>query len=312
MENFFTVARQVFVLFALIGAGALMRKRGLINEAAASGIVNVLIIAVTPCLIIEVFQRPFNAAMLRELGIAFIIAFCAHIAIIIASSLMWRRKDDSSCVLRLATVFSNAGFMGIPLEQAIFGDIGVFYGITYVATFNFIIWSWGLAVMKKRSGDGTMASNWKIMVLNPGTVGLSTGLALFILRIKLPGMIATPISMMASMNTPLAMIAIGYYLAGANLGAVMRSYSAYVASLARLVIYPLALVAALYPLRGILEREMMLALVTAASAPVAAMVAMFSAKFDRDTDLAVGLVSGTTLLSMLTMPAAIAIAMAVL
>ena len=48
------------------------------------------------------------------------------------------------------------------------------------------------------------------------------------------------------------------------------------------------------------------------SAPVAAMTAMFAAKYGRDVDLAVGLVSGTTLLSMATMPAVIAFAMAVL
>ena len=57
---------------------------------------------------------------------------------------------------------------------------------------------------------------------------------------------------------------------------------------------------------------MMLATVIAASAPVAAMVAMFAAKFDRDVDVSVAVVSGTTLLSILTMPVVIAFAMAVL
>jgi predicted permease len=57
---------------------------------------------------------------------------------------------------------------------------------------------------------------------------------------------------------------------------------------------------------------MMLALVVAASAPVAAMVSMFAAKFGRDVDLSVGLVSGTTLLSVFTMPPVIALAMEVL
>ena len=56
----------------------------------------------------------------------------------------------------------------------------------------------------------------------------------------------------------------------------------------------------------------MLALVTAASAPVAAMVSMFASKYERDVDLSVGLVSGTTLLSILTMPPVIAFAMEVL
>ena len=57
---------------------------------------------------------------------------------------------------------------------------------------------------------------------------------------------------------------------------------------------------------------MALSLVTAASAPVAAMVSMFASKYNRDVDMSVGLVSGTTLLSMLTMPAAISVAMSLL
>jgi predicted permease len=57
---------------------------------------------------------------------------------------------------------------------------------------------------------------------------------------------------------------------------------------------------------------MMLALVTAASAPVAAMVSMFAAKYGRDTEISAGLVSTTTLLSILTMPPLIAFAMTIL
>jgi len=88
--------------------------------------------------------------------------------------------------------------------------------------------------------------------------------------------------------------------------------SAYLAAAVRLIVYPLAMVALLFPLRAHFPREMMLALVTAASAPVAAMVSMFASKFERDVDLSVGLVSGTTLLSILTMPPVIAFAMEVL
>jgi predicted permease len=56
----------------------------------------------------------------------------------------------------------------------------------------------------------------------------------------------------------------------------------------------------------------MLAMVIAASAPVAAMVSMFATKYRRDVDVSVAVVSGSTLLSVLTMPVVIALAMEVL
>ena len=108
------------------------------------------------------------------------------------------------------------------------------------------------------------------------------------------------------------MIVIGYALAGAEFGKVVRTGAVYVATLVRLVVCPLLVIAALYPFRHALDRNMMFAMTVAASAPVAAMVSMFAQKFGRDVDVSVAVVSGTTLLSILTMPVVIALAMGVL
>jgi len=321
MDNFWLVARQVWILFALIGAGALCRRARLLDDASVRGIVNVLVLAVTPCLIVDVFQRPFDPSMLRQLALAFLVSGAVNCALAAASVAIFRRgaaKERS--VLRLAMVFSNAGFMGIPLEQAILGDKGVFFGIAYVAMFNLLIWSWGVREMSvgEAPAPGSPAAGtaraalWAKSIVNPGTVGLAAGLPLFLASVRLPEALAAPVGLMASLNTPLAMLAIGYYLAGARLGAAARSPAAYLAMLIRLAACPLALVAAFYPFRAMLDRDMMLALVTAASAPVAAMVTIFSARFGRDVDLSVALVSASTLLSVATMPAVIAFAMAVL
>ena len=303
MENFLTVAGQVGVLFALMGVGALCRRAKLVDDASVKGMVNVLLLVVTPCLMIDVFQRPFDPSMLRSLGIAFAFALAAHALMIAVASLALKKvRADTRTVLKIATVFSNAGFMGIPLEQAVLGDEGVFFGVVYVVVFNLLIWSWGLAVM----GGGV---NRRMMLVNPGTAGVALGLPLFLLSVKLPAAVATPVSMLADLNTPLAMIVTGYYLAGAKLSAVATSPAAYLSSFFRLIVCPLAVLAALWPFRGSLDREMMLALVIPASAPVAAMVTMFASKYNRDVDMSVGIVCGTTVLSIVTMPAIIALAM---
>lgn len=323
MQNLVTVAAQVGVLFALMGVGALCRRLKLLDEAAVKGIVNVLLLVVTPCLIVDAFQRPFDPSMLRSFGCAFAITAIAHAAIIAVSYLTARGDRGSLPVLRLATVFSNAGFMGVPLEQAVLGSEGVFYGIVYVVMFNLFMWSWGLyemrGVVDEGRGNGeegiVKKSRWRTirpMVINPGTVGIAAGLPLFLCSTALPDVVRTPVHMFAELNTPLAMLVIGFYLAGADFRRVLRTPAAYIAAFVRLVAYPLAMMGALWLFRGRMERTMMLALVIAASAPVAAMVSMFASKFGRDVDLSVGLVSGTTLLSILTMPPVIALAMEVL
>jgi len=317
MQNLATVAAQVGVLFALMAVGAVCRRVRLVDEASVKGIVNVLLLVVTPSLIIDSFQRPFDSSMMHGFFWAFAIAVSAHVAIILFARLFSRGDDRSRPVLRLAMVFSNAGFMGIPLEQAILGAEGVFYGIVYVVVFNFFMWSWGLYEMKfkvesEKFKVGFRAKDLRPMIVNPGTVGIAIGLPLFFASVSLPAILKTPISLLAGLNTPLAMLVIGFYLAGADFRRVVRMPSAYLAAAVRLVVFPLALLALLYPLRSHFPCEMMLALVTAASAPVAAMVSMFASKFGRDVDLSVGLVSGTTLLSIITMPPVIALAMEVL
>ena len=149
-------------------------------------------------------------------------------------------------------------------------------------------------------------------VVNPGTVGIACGLPFFFLSVKLPAVVGVPVHEIATLNTPVAMIVIGYYLMGAKLARVVKMACVYVATTVRLLVYPLLMIAVLYPFRHALDRNMMLAVVIAASAPVAAMVSMFAAKFGRDVDVSVAVGSGSTLLSILTMPVVIAFAMSVL
>ena len=151
----------------------------------------------------------------------------------------------------------------------------------------------------------------KTVFVNPGTVGVAAGLPLFLFSAEVPEVLSRPLVHLADLNTPLAMIVIGHSLAGAKIGKVLSSGAVHVAAFARLVAFPLLVIAALLPLRGHVPREMLLAVAIAASAPVAAMVSMFAVRFRRDVDTAAALVSGTTLASVVTMPPVIALAMKV-
>ncbi len=309
MRNLLIVAEQVAVLFVLMGVGAALRKAKLVDGRGIEGIVNLLVLVVTPCLIVDSFQRPFDPSMLASLGLAFLIAVLGHaVAIALAVRVVRQRAADVRKPLLLAAVFSNAGFMGIPLEQAILGETGVFFGVVYVIVFNLFMWSWGVRVMA--DGGGT-AARWK-MAANPGTVGIALGLPLFLFSVRLPPFLGAAVHHVANLNTPLAMIVIGHALAGARLGRVARLPAAHAAVLFRLVAYPLLMIAALCPFRNLLDRRMMLAIVIAASAPVAAMVSMFAVKFGRDVDASVAVVCGSTVLSVLTLPPVIALALSVL
>ena len=139
VENFLTVFLQVVILFCLIAFGFIGGKIKLINEEGSKVMSNIMIYFVTPCLIINSFSIEFDPKKLKGLLITFVSSFAIHLIAIILASLIFRGNNKNKIsVLRFAAIFSNAGFMGIPLQEAVLGPDGVFYGSVYVAVFNII------------------------------------------------------------------------------------------------------------------------------------------------------------------------------
>ena len=307
LDGFLLTAQQVGVLFALMAVGYGCRKTGFLSDAFVKGCVNLLLLIVTPCLIVHVFQRPFSRAMLANLGLALLVAFAAHAVGIVFAELFFRRAPAARrSVLKFATVFSNGGFMAIPLEYALLGAEGAFYGAVYVVVFNLLCWTYGLKVMCGHLQD----LNRRVLFVNPGTVGIALGLPLFLTSTTLPTILHDPIRYISDLNTPLAMIVIGFYLADARFAAYFRCRAALAASAFRLVAIPLIVLAGMVACRGAhLDPTMAIALTASASAPVAAMNTMFAAKYGQDVDVSVGLVAVTTLLSIVSMPLLVGLAM---
>ncbi len=304
LDNFFIVALQVAILFVLIGIGFVSGKTNLINESGSKHLTNIVLYLVTPCVIIKSFQSvEFNSTLLRGLIITAICATLIQVISIFICKLIFRNKDESKRkVLQFATVFSNCGFMSLPLQEALLGAIGVFYGSVFVAIFNILVWSYGLIDMSGNKKE----FNLKKVFLNPGVLGVTIALILFFANFTLPEVILSPISYIAALNTPLPMLVIGYHLSKANIGKAFKDGWVYLVMVLRLLVIPAASVL-IMRLLGV-SGEILIACTVAASAPTAATTTMFANKFNRDVELSVNLVSCTTLFSIVTMPFIIAFA----
>lgn len=302
LENFFVVAQQVLVLFILISLGFICGKKKMLNDVSAKHINNFILYLVTPCAIISAFEREYKPELFGGLGISALCAAAVMGASIIAAGLIFRGKDGRNRVLRFSVIFSNCAFMSFPLQKAVLGDDGMFYGAVFVAVFNIIVWTYGLVCM---SGDIKEIS-LKKLALNPGIIGVAIALIIFVFNIKPHYIIAQSIDYMAALNTPLPMVIIGYYLSQANIKKAFSNVSVYVAMGIRLVIVPVITAVVLYLCR--VETMIAVSCVIAASAPSAAITTMFAVKYNRDTELSVSMVAATTVFSILTMPFVIAFA----
>ncbi len=300
---FIEVLTQVLILFVLIMLGFVFTKTKLITKKGADCMTDIVLYIVTPCVVIKSYMREFNRDSLKGLLLSLAIAFGAHIVYILISMLMIRSQNlNRQKVLRFSAIFANCGFMALPLEQAILGDEGVFYGASFVAVFNLLVWSYGIRMM---SGDKKYISPKKLF-LNPGMLGIAIGLIVFLLSLKLPVVISESISYMAALNTPIPMLIIGFYLANSRVFEVLKDKGVLFATALRLLLLPALVVGLLY-LCGV-KGTLLVACAIPICSPTAALTTMFSAKFEGDTELSVGLVSLSSLLSIATMPIIISFA----
>lgn len=296
MESFWIVLGQVLSLFLMIAVGFGLYKVKMINDTGAAQMTDLLLYAVTPCVVINAFCRPFDPRTARSIAVFALAGAAVMIFSIVCGRLIYRKGEDSAkAVQRFAMVFSNCGFMGIPLAGAVCGEDGTLLASVFVVIFNLFQWTYGLALM---SGEKLSVRR---ALLNPCIIGLAVGLPLFLLPVSLPSFLQNTVGMMANLNSPLAMIVIGTHLAKTDLVSTLKDTRCYGVSLLRLVALPAVIMTAAVALPW-LDRTQTMTLAVMCGAPVAASCVLFATKYKRDSQLASRLVALSTVFSLATLP----------
>ncbi len=291
MSLVYKVVIQVIIMFILITLGFVITKLKLFNEEGKAQLSEILVSVVTPCVLINAFQVEFQANLAKELLLVFLSAIIIHIIAILLGQIIYK----SSPIDNASIIYSNCAFMAIPLLQAVLGNNGVFFGAAYIAVFNAFVWTHGVYVYTKGRGLAL-----KKILLNPGIIGVAIGLGLFFLRIRLPHILLQPIQYMAGLNTPVAMILLGAFLANVKFGNIFKNPHLYIVSFLRLLILPLICMFVLKPI-PISETAYMAVLIPSAC-PVATMIAIFAQRYNQDRGYASQMVAINTVISIFTLP----------
>lgn len=296
LHSFFIVFGQALSLFIMIAVGFAMYKAKRVTDTGVSQMTDLLLYAVTPCVVFNAFNRPFDPATARFIAV-FAAVSAAFLTFSIGVGILLYRGGNphSRAVLRFSAVFSNCGFMGIPLAGAVCGEKGTLYASVFVVLFNLFQWTYGFSMM---SGEKL---SLKRVIVNPCVLGLLAGLPVFLLSLRVPSPVGNAVSMLAALNSPLAMIVIGTHLAKADLVSTLKDLRCYPASLLRLIVLPAVIMTAVVAL-PLPDNAQKVTLAVMFGAPVAASCALFATKFHRDSELASRLVATSTLFSMLTLP----------
>lgn len=297
-----TAFSQVLILAILIAVGFAADKSGIYTEKTARATNNLLFYIITPSVIVHSFLNvEFTAQNAKGFLLAALIAATFHTVLSLVVRVLYRRADDAA-VFRFGTMYGNVGYMGLPLAQAVAGDMGVFYCSAAVAVFNMFAFTHGVRLMRRE--DSPMP--WKKLILNPGAIGIILGLPLFLWNVTLPDVITAPVTYIGNLNTPMAMMMLGTYLANTDLVDMFRRKENYLAVALKLLVWPLMAIGVMY-LLGV-RGELLLAASVFVAAPTATNTVMFSAKYGHNAGTASKLCGFTTLLAVVTMPVCMALA----
>lgn len=296
MEAFLSVVMEVAVILILILVGYFTVKKGMFTKESLGSITSFLLYIVTPCLLVSSFLSAEPGKLDGWTMLLAVVLPALSIVISIAVSYLFFRGEPLGRrrVLRFSTVFCNVGFMGIPLVEGIVGSEGVLYGSFFIAVFNIFCWTYGYVMM----GGGKV--RLKALLLNPGIIGIVIGLPLYLLNVPVPALIERPVELLSALNTPLAMIVVGGYIAQVKLRAFVSDLAVYKMAVLRLVVAPLLYLALVWLLRP--DETLLMSTVIQAATPVAANCVLFAVQFGSDAELASKSVAVSTALSVVTIP----------
>lgn len=295
--------RQIAIMALLMAVGIYLSRKGFLSPQGTKDLGAILLRIIIPCVIVKSYITTYSRERLLELALS---AGLALVAFILAMGIAYLVYGKRRRIENFASAFCNAGFIGIPLAQAVIGDEGVFYMAASVALLNLFQWTYGVYIMTDRR-DSISA---KTIAKNPVVIAIVIGIALFLSRLPVPGIVTSTLGYIAGMNTPVAMILMGTYMAKLPWRKLLDK-RAYGCVLLRLVVIPAVVLAVFWAL-PISNQNVALSAYLAAATPVGANICVFAQQYDCDYEFSVVTVCLSTVLSIVTVPLMVSLAQMVI
>ncbi|KEZ88027.1 AEC family transporter [Lacrimispora celerecrescens] len=285
------------MLFLLVAAGVVLRKKGILPEGAKAILTDLVIYLILPCNIINSFFIEFNLEILKGFAVILTIASLIQIGCLMFAKVFYNREPESrKKVLQYGTVCSNAGFMGNPIAEGVYGAEGLMYASIFLIPQRIVMWSAGVSYFTESPDRKTVV---KKVLTHPCIIAVYIGLVLMITRLPLPAFLQNTIRSVGSCTTTVSMVLIGAILAEVEPGSILDwgivKYAAIRLFLLPLLVYVSCRAFHVKPLLAGVS-------VLLTGMPAGSTTAILASKYDGDYIFATKCVVVTTLLSLVTIP----------
>ena len=303
--------RNVLVFIALALPGFILVKTKLLKSEQSEPLAKLLIYVGLPMLIFNgvVNNVTIDSASMAMIGLVALIGFIYQIVTFFGTRplTVMEKKEKTRGMMRFSAAFNNNGFLGIPLAMAVFGSESQVLMVLIVINIvtNILLYTLGIYLV---SGDKSKIS-WKKALLNPVLIAFIIGFIVNIIGLKtyVPE-ISTFSIHFSNIVTPVSMTVLGMKLGGVKFLSLFGSWKMYYVSALKLIVFPIVIVAILIVIKlmagvNVINDNIVIGAFIAFGMPTAGLASTFADCFNGDMENAVVFTLGTTILSVLTIPA---------
>lgn len=304
---FGTVLLYVILFCALMLPGYILAKTEKFTESAVPTISNILINIAMPTLVFtKIASIDITSVNPYYVAISAILPVVLEYAVY-GISLILCKSEKNVCILKassLCAVFSNCGFLGIPLAAAIWSDMPQI--VLYISVFNCVSTFQLLTLGKYILIGDIRCICAKRILTTPVLLSIIAGLTLSVANITSKiDIVLTYSGYLASLATPLSMLILGYELSKIKLTKVIKSTSLVKSVFLKLVVSPaiaMLLVLGAHFLGIKISQDICYAMLISSAVSTAASAPSMCALYGADSEFAAGITVSTTLFSVISLP----------
>lgn len=306
----FIILQQMLVLFGMMIVGFFCYKKDWIDDHSYGKMSKIVVNIMNPLLVIDGVLSKDNDGDLHKLLLNLLMV-CIYFAFLVIISIpivkILKPEKENTGLYRLMTIFSNVGFMGIPVVSALYGKEVIIYIIFYMQGYNFLLYTYGILLARssaKNKDDeintkGHFFDNLKLMV-NAGVIAGIIAIIFFIFHVQVPKPVGTFISYLGQCVVPLSMILIGASMAQHDLKSIFNDIKMYWFLLIRLIVIPV--LAALIVRNIPIDAQILGVFILMLAMPVGSIVVLVAMEQGADATCCTKGSVVSTLLSIITIP----------
>ena len=311
----------------IILIGFIFTKKKILSEVTAENLSKIILFLAIPALSYNAFMQDMDSEKLNQSMSLLIWSIIIHLALIFISSIIFKKYGKSEKdVLRMITIFGSTTVFGIPVIQAVYGDLGAMYASVFNLPYRALLYTYGYITISevklKKENIGKIISN-------PVIVATFLGMGVWIFQKYLPqipinenGIIRSygilridktaywlfkPMQYLAALNAPLSWLSIGITLAGVPLGETLKSKISWKYSILKVSIIPMVLISLFVGLKLIVGYEIsyiaVATIVIMMATPAATVIATYAINFRKEPLLVSSCSLASSILAVVMIPA---------